>query len=48
MHKTVAECSPQSFELRYQSLFREGGVLAFPSDPEGRVHLNAVKRADEE
>ncbi|WP_114971003.1 hypothetical protein [Rhodoferax ferrireducens] len=41
MHKSVAEYSP-SFELRYQSLFRDGCVLVFPCDPEGRVDLNAV------
>lgn len=41
MHKPVAEYSP-GFELRYQSLFRDGCVLAFPCDPDGRVDLNAV------
>lgn len=42
MHNPIKEHSPMSFELRFQSLFREGGVLAFPCDPQGRVDLNAV------
>jgi len=30
------------FEIRFQSLFREGRALAFPCDREGHVDLDAV------
>lgn len=30
------------FEIRFQSLFREGRALAFPCDREGHVDLGAV------
>ena len=30
------------FEIRFQSLFREGRALAFPCNREGRVDLDAM------
>lgn len=33
---------PASYEIRFQSLFREGRALAFPCDREGRVDLDNV------
>lgn len=30
------------FEIRYQSLFRDGRALTFPCDEQGRVHLDAL------
>ena len=29
-----------SYEIRFQSLFKEGRALSFPCDPEGRVDLD--------
>jgi len=31
-----------AFEIRFQSLFREGRALAFPCDREGHVDLDAI------
>ena len=30
------------YELRFQSLFKEGRAWAFPCDPQGRVDLDAM------
>jgi hypothetical protein len=41
----LQHCSAQTatgFELRFQSLFREGRALAFPCDHDGHVDLDTV------
>jgi hypothetical protein len=40
-HPVRAERSAQ-FEIRFQSLFREGRGMAFPCDATGRVNLDAL------
>jgi hypothetical protein len=42
MLHTSSTKSVSGFEIRFQSLFREGRALAFPCDGEGRVNLDAV------
>jgi len=36
---TSAQTAP-SYEIRFQSLFKEGRALSFPCDREGRVNLD--------
>lgn len=31
-----------AYEIRFQSLFQEGGALAFPCDADGHVQLDAL------
>jgi hypothetical protein len=38
---TPSSAAPK-YELRFQSLFQDGRVLAFPCDSEGRVELDAL------
>ncbi|HEX6704078.1 MAG TPA: hypothetical protein VF169_04900 [Albitalea sp.] len=38
----MSTSSTQRFEVRFQSLFREGHALAFPCDPSGRVDLDGL------
>lgn len=34
--------NPNKFEIRFQSLFKEGRALSFPCDAEGHVVLDAM------
>jgi hypothetical protein len=42
MLQTSSTQMAAGFEIRFQSLFREGRALAFPCDREGHVDLDAV------
>ena len=42
MLQTSSMPTASGFELRYQSLFREGRALAFACDPEGHVDIDAL------
>ena len=42
MSQTSSTPATTGFEIRFQSLFREGRALTFPCDREGRVDLDAM------
>jgi hypothetical protein len=42
MLQTSSTPAVTGFEIRFQSLFREGRALAFPCDREGHVDLDAI------
>jgi hypothetical protein len=42
MLQTSSTQTASGFEIRFQSLFREGRALSFPCDREGHVDLDAV------
>jgi hypothetical protein len=42
MIQTSPAPSDSSFEIRFQSLFKEGRALAFPCDRQGHVDLDKV------
>jgi hypothetical protein len=42
MTASIASLERSRFELRFQSLFREGRALAFPCDSEGHVDMDAL------
>ena len=42
MLQTSSPQSASGFEIRFQSLFREGRALTFPCDREGHVDLDAI------
>lgn len=42
MSQTSSTPAVAGFEIRFQSLFREGRALAFPCSLEGRVDLGAM------
>ena len=42
MLQTISTPTATGFEIRFQSLFREGRALTFPCDREGHVDLDAI------
>jgi hypothetical protein len=42
MLQTSSTQTATGFEIRFQSLFREGRALAFPCDREGHIDLDAI------
>ena len=42
MLQTTSTPTATGFEIRFQSLFREGRALTFPCDREGHVDLDAI------
>ncbi len=42
METPITEHSSIEFELRFQPLIRDGRMLAFPCNPQGRVDLDTV------
>jgi hypothetical protein len=42
MNPTASTPDAWRFEVRFQSLFREGRAMVFPCDPAGRVDLDRL------
>ena len=42
MLQTSSTQTATGFEIRFQSLFRQGRALAFPCDREGHIDLDAI------
>jgi len=42
MHRHLTPEAPTAFQLRFESLFKQGRALAFPCDDHGRVELDTL------